>query len=232
MRSERRPISLTAPAPLRDNGEVSFVRALQFLALASLAAIAAPLPAFAQTMFLDVTGDGVCDSRDFLTSRVTSVDLYLATDRNADASEAVCADESEPLSLFGYEFILRAWGEGTVSYGTWIPAPAVADFTASIGPRSNETDYYTGFITLNSRPPGRYRLGSLEIKVTGTPRLSLVSSTPMGSGFRSGFASECPGQDSDNALKLGTDFTDACGTAPAAPRTSSTWETVRSLYPP
>ena len=81
-----------------------------------------------------------------------------------------------------------------------------------------------------SYPPGRYRLGSLEVTVTGSPRLSIVSSTTLEGDLRSGFASYCLGADFDSALKLGSDFTDACGTAPAAPQTASTWESIRSLY--
>ncbi len=181
-------------------------------------------------MYLDVNGDGVCDSRDVLARDVTSVDVYLVTDRNSDGSAAVCAGESDPFTLFGYEFILRAWGDGTVSFGTWIPAPAVADFTTSTGPWSNDTDYYTGQLTLNPRPPGRYRLGSLELTVTGTPRLSIVSSTAIGSNLRTGFATDCLGADFDNALKLGLDFTDVCGTAPAAPRSASAWDSIRRIY--
>ncbi len=193
-------------------------------------------PSAAQFMYLDVNHDGVCDARDVLGPEVASVDVYLVTDRNADGSTPVCGQEIEesekavPYEFFSYEFILRAWGEGTVTYGTWTPGPAVCDFTVDFGTRSDATDYHTGRGTMNAIPAGRYLLGTLGVTVTGHPQLSLVSSSPLGKDLLTAFGAACPGSDFDSTLKLGHDFTDACGTAPPTQGPSTTWASILKLY--
>ena len=200
------------------------------LVLAALAALFTTHPASAQMMYLDVNHDGVCDARDALTPATTSVDVYLVADRNADGSSSVCVQESESFAVFSYEFILRAWGDGSVAYGTWVPGAAVAEFTVDLGTRVAGSDYHTGRGGMNPLPPGRYLLGTLEITVTGRPRLSFVSSTGMSRDYITAFGSPCPGSDFDDTLKLGSDFLDACGTAPPEARPASAWDAIRRIY--
>jgi hypothetical protein len=200
------------------------------LLVAVLSWLACPRPAFAQYMFLDTNHDGVCDDRDVLTSAVTSVDVYLDSDRNADGSRPTCAQQEEPFNILSYEFTLRAWGDGTVSYGAWIQGPAFASFTVAGGENRVGADFHTGFGSMDALPPGRYRLGTLEITVTGTPRLSLVPVSARNKEDLTAFGSACPGSDFDDTLKLGGDFTDACGTAPPAADASGTWTAIKKLY--
>lgn len=203
---------------------------------ALLTTVLAPRPSAAQFMYLDVNHDGVCDTRDVLGPEVASVDVYLVTNRNADGSAPVCgqpvedSEKAAPYEFFSYEFIVRAWGEGSVTYGIWTPGPDVCDFTVDFGTRSDATDYHTGRGTMNPLPPGRYLLGTLGITVTGHPQLSLVSFSPLGKELLTAFGAACPGSDFDDTLKLGRDFTDACGTAPPAPGPSSTWASILKLY--
>ena len=191
----------------------------------------AAVPAAAQCVFLDVNGDGRCGLEDVLRPGVASVDVWFETDRNADGSPVTCAvDPEHALTMHSYEFILRAWGNGTVAYGAWIPGPAVAGFQVDLGSGSGGTDVHVVFGAMRGLEPGRYRVGTLRLTITGNPRLTFASSSPLDREYLTSFGSECPGSDYDATVKLGRDFTDSCGTAPAAASPSTAWQTIRSLY--
>jgi hypothetical protein len=182
-------------------------------------------------MYLDVNSDGACDARDVLDPSVSSVDVYLTTDHDAAGSAVSCRQEPEhELSLFGYSFILRSWGDGTVTFGRWIPGAAVSGFTADLGTRVWRNDLYVGYSGVSPLPPGTYRLGTLLVNVSGHPRLSIVSSTGMSPGSLTSFGSPCSGAEYDNTISLGRDFVDACGTAATAPVPATTWDVIQSLY--
>jgi len=190
----------------------------------------AAVPAAAQNVLLDVNGDGRCGPEDSLHPGVTAVDVWFETDRNGDGSPASCAiDPDHVLTMHSYEFILRAWGGGSVAYGAWIPGPAVAGFQVDLGTRSGGTDMHVAFGAMRGLEPGRHRVGTLKIAVTGTPRLSFAASSGLDREYLTSFGSECPGSDYDATVKLGRDFTDACGTAPPS-AVATAWQTIRSLY--
>ena len=195
-----------------------------------LAAALGPSPVAAQNVFLDVNGDGRCGVEDVLHAGVRSVDVWFETDRDAGGSPARCGiDPDHALTMHSYEFILRAWGGGSVAYGAWIPGPAVAGFQVDLGTRSGGTDMHVAFGAMRGLEPGRHRVGTLKIAVTGTPRLSFAASSGLDREYLTSFGSECPGSDYDATVKLGRDFTDACGTAPPS-AVATAWQTIRSLY--
>jgi hypothetical protein len=66
--------------------------------------------------------------------------------------------------------------------------------------------------------------------VTGTPQLSLVSSTTGNTIAQTAFGSQCPGLAGNNTLKLGRDWTDVCGTSSGTPVTETTWGKIKDLY--
>lgn len=171
----------------------------------------APMPAFAQYVFLDLTGDGVNTSADVLTGILpVNVDVYLVTDKNRDGSPAVCGTESKPLSVDSFEFIVRAVG-GNVLWGSFTGGP-LGSATRTV---HNATDMYVGnFPTAPVRqPPGKVLLGRLLVtRLSGTPLLDFATSTPLSAGFLTSFGSECGGAEADNTMKLGEDWFDADGT--------------------
>ncbi len=206
---------------------------LPFLGVAALLLAA---PAFAQYMYLDVNKDGVCTSADVLKSTVDSVTVYLNTNHDANGTLVTCSDGTSQMTINSYEFILRASGTGTVTYGGF--ANERSEMNVQVGPSGagGTTDYWIGFGGSTINPPGLYRLGTLAITVTGTPQLSIVGSTPINALANTSFGSQCPGNDLDNTLKLvgttnGTgDWTDVCGTASGTPVKVTTWGAIKNIY--
>lgn len=208
----------------------------RFLLLLGVAALLVAAPAFAQYMYLDVNGDQVCNSSDALTSSVTSVDVWLNTNHNADGSLATCSDGTSQMTINSYEFILHASGTGTVTFGTY--ANNQAGMATQVGPAGSggTTDYWIGFGGPSPNPAGLYKLGTLAITVTGTPQLSIVGTTSIMPVANTSFGSQCPGADFDNTLKLvgtinGTgDWSNVCGTAAPTPVKVTTWGAIKNLY--
>lgn len=211
----------------------------RLLLLLGVAALMLAAPASAQYVFLDTTGDTLCTTADALTSASTSVDIWYNTDHNKDGTPVVCPQDGlqSSLTMIGYQFILHASGSGSVTYGTFTNAQPL--FNTRIGPfgAGGTTDYVDAFISgSGSLPPGLIKAGTLAITVTGTPVLSLATSTTLRAGAFTEFATNCAGGDFDNTLKLGpniggsTDFTDACGTAPPTPTRVTTWGAIKNLY--
>lgn len=192
-----------------------------------------PLPGLAQTIYLDVNGDGIADAADVLSPSAHSVDIWLVTDRNGDGSVAVCPDEEpQRYTLFSYSILLRAWGDGAVAYGAWIPGPAVSGLQFDFGSYSKGTDFIAQYGGTAPLEPGRYRMGTVRVSVTGTPRLSLITSSHIAVESFTGFGTDCVGGDFDNTSKLGADFTDAIGTAAPshAANSGSAWAVIQQLY--
>ncbi len=208
----------------------------RFLLLLGVAALLVAAPAFAQYMYLDVNKDGVCTSADALISSTTSVDLWLNTNHDANGTLVTCSDGTSQMTINSYEFILRASGSGTVTYGAFTNARS--EMNVQVGPSGagGTTDYWIGFGGSTIDPPGLYKLGTLAITVTGTPQLSIVGSTSINALANTSFGSQCPGNDLDNTLKLvgttnGTgDWTDVCGTAAPTPVKVTTWGAIKNLY--
>jgi hypothetical protein len=204
------------------------------LILASLVlCLAASAPARGQTLFLDVNGDGRADGSDVLNSGVTSVDVYLDTSHAADGSTVICSRTDHPnepdlLTISSYTFIL-GWepvGTGSLGYGSWTDNMG---FTINVGGAQKGRDFWTGRAAPFYLAPGKHRLGTIGVTVTGTPALQFLSSTPIDDTAMTSFGSACVGQDYDNTMKLGSDFLDARGTSTAddAPRTA--WRTIKDI---
>ncbi|HET9250561.1 MAG TPA: FG-GAP-like repeat-containing protein [Candidatus Eisenbacteria bacterium] len=185
------------------------IPAIRCLAVALLLA-AFPSIARAQYLYLDADGDGVSTSADAVRpAGATAVDIYLRTDSNRDGTPAVCATADGPLTLRGYEIVLRATN-GTVAWGAF--TNHIPTMTLTEGPASNESDYHHGYSGGAGLPPGAYRVATLEITVaSGTPALDVAPSTGLSETYVTGFHSSCSGLDGDNLLKLGRDWWDADG---------------------
>lgn len=231
--------------PAAPRSAVRRVRAALVGLVAAGAIAGAASPAGAQYFFLDTNGDGTsrcvdpAAPADRLTPGVTSVDVYLVTDRGIDGSKVTCSvyegSYIPPLSFYSFEFVLRTWGEGTVQYEAWTDAVGfpnglipLDDFTMA----ARGSDVWVGRFTVYPLGPGKYRMGTLAVKVTGYPRLDFAITTPMGNpGAETYFGSLCMSARMDNARRLGVDFFDACGTAaPADPAELAVWDRIQGLY--
>ena len=195
------------------------------LLVAVVALVAFAAPAHSQYMFIDTDNNGVCDSNDILTPSSTSVDIWLATDKDKNGNTVTCAQSSSNLTMNSYEFFVRS--TGALTLGAWsdnLTYPgSFGDFTAG-------SDAYHG----RSGPqlaPGTYKLGSLAISgVAAGATLSIVSGSSVNQfGFTS-FGSNCEGLDLDNTMKLGSDWNDVCGTASPTPTTATTWGHIKNIY--
>ncbi len=205
---------------------VTAVRTLLLLALL------VATPASAQYVFLDVNGDGACDTTDVLTPATTSVDVWFVTNAGRDGSPIACADTHYPMTFYSYEFILRALGSGTVTYGAY--ANLMPTMTTQVGPlgAGGSADYFTGFGGYTYLAPGAYRVGTLGVTVTGSPKLTFTTFTLMDETAITAFGSQCPGLDFDQTIQLGVDFTDACGTAGGSDGGSEQYDPTMSYFVP
>src|SRR6185295_6837728 len=110
-----------APFCFTVKGE-SMNRCLLFLV--AVAALLVSAPAYSQYFFLDSNGDGLNHMSgiglpiDVLNSSVTSVDVYVITDKNRDGSTAICSS-AEPFTINQYEFTLHTTGSGSVTFNSW-----------------------------------------------------------------------------------------------------------------
>lgn len=196
--------------------------------IVALFALLLAAPASAQVLSIDVNGDGRTDGSDVLGPGVTSVDIYLDTQHDATGKAAVCAG-GEPFTVSSYTFILE-WepvGTATLTYGAWSDNMG---FTVNAGGMQAGRMFWTGRAAPFYLAPGRYKLGSLAVKVTGTPVLRFLSWTPADVTAQTSFGSQCEGREFDNTIRLGADFVDGQGTSVAddAPRT--VWRTIQDLY--
>ena len=204
----------------------------RLLPLLGVAALLVAAPAFAQYVFLDTDSTGTCTSSDVLTSANTAVDIWYDSSHNANGSTATCPqDGSATMSFNSYQIILHAAGSGSVTYN------AFTDFTGfdlHLGPTGlgGSTDFVNAFVSTSGvgLSPGLHKAGRVFITVTGTPTLSIATSTSLLPGANTALSSDCLGSSFDNSLKLGVDFTDACGTASPTPTKVTTWGAIKNLY--
>jgi hypothetical protein len=212
------------------------------------AALACGSPADAQYIFLDVDGDGLNSvnggtpgpGNDALTPSVTSVDVYIVTNQNRDGSAAVCDEGPDPFSIISYEFSLRAAGSGTVAYGAWsdnmgftnvlTPCPGYC-----VGGTGN-SEMWLSIGGATQAPPGKYKIGSLAVTVTGTPNLTIMPVVPdVDAVSQTAFGSACLGINFDNTLRYGHnptyhDFDNADGTEGSTPSKETTWGKIKEMY--
>lgn len=209
------------------------------LPLAVVAALMFGTPASGQYIFLDANGDGLNSQADRalppdrLGPAVTSVDVYLVTDKNRDGSAAVCAQGPDPFSIVTYEITLHASGPGTVTYGAWTDnvgfsygLVACGDGVACVV--HEDAWIYKG--TATALAPGKYKVGTLAISVTGSPVLDFMTGSPWMARAQTSFGSECLGSSFSNTLRLGDDFTDTDGTEATMAEWATNWSKIQGLY--
>lgn len=219
----------------------------RFILVVVLAQLLLAIPAAqAQTLYLDTNGDGVSGRlelmnggnapEDCLTEQTTSVDVYFVTDKNPDGTTVTCPTSGEAMTISSYQVLLRRSGPGAVNPTGWAdnlgfetPAISIGDGTfATAG-----TETWVGR-SGNPLPPGKYKLGTLAVTVTGTPTLDFVTSStisPAGDAF-TGFGSACGGAHEAGAQSFGGDFpTDnAGGTCFYTPVLPTTWGKIKQQY--
>jgi hypothetical protein len=199
----------------------------RLLLLLGAAALLVAAPAFAQYVYLDSNGDGVCTTSDVLTDASTFVDVWMVTNANRDGSTATC---SAPLTMLSYEFILSS--NGNVTYTGYTNALAGL-FDTPFGAASGGNDYRNGFGGIAPLAAGARKVGRVAITVNpGTfPVISPAASTTLNAGYFTAFGSECPGLEFDNTIKLGSDFMDLCGTTPFGIAVkATTWGAIKNIY--
>ena len=201
------------------------------LLLGVVAALAIGAPAYSQYIFMDVNGSSTCTSADALTSSVTAVDVWLNTNHNANGSTATCSNPAQPLNIFSYSVIVHTGGSGSVTFNSW--TNSLANFSQVSGLTTAGPDASVGYAQQppgTSTAPGLYKLGTLNVTVTGTPALSFLSTAGPPLVDFTGFGSSCDGSILGNSIVLGFDFFDNCGTATPTPTESTTWGRIKQLY--
>jgi len=215
------------------------------LLLAVVVVMMVGAPAHGQYLFLDTNGDGKNSTNpndnppapppnpsDVLTSTVTSIDVYFVTDKNPDGTAAVC-QTGETFQINSYEFILQQSGNGSVAYGAWTDNMGYANGGVLCGDNivcKGAGDIWVGKYKFTYDPPGRYKVGSLAITVTGNPKLDFSSTTTLHPLAGTSFGSSCSGSQGDHTIRLGPDITYAYGTAAPFPVTSTTWGKIKKAY--
>jgi hypothetical protein len=216
------------------------------LFLAVVAALMVGVPAHSQMMFLDVDGDGLSSEagqggNDVLTPSTTSVDVYYVTDTNPDGSTAVCnnagtPDPTFPLTIFGYEFIMVSSGTGSVAYGTWTDNTGFNIKTSLCGSDPYCTGggaIWIGWTGTTPFSPGKYKVGTLAVTVTGFAKLDFVPNYPsLNPNALTDFGTNCPGELGLATYMLGIDFptANAYGTAAQVDVVPTTWGKIKDLY--
>jgi hypothetical protein len=196
------------------------------LLVAVVALVAFAAPAHSQYMWLDVDGNGICDTNDTLTPSSTSVDVWLSTNLNGDGSPAICAIEpSTNLTINSYEFFVRSTGSMTL--GAWSDNMS---YPTSFGDFQAGTDAYHGRAGAQ-QVEGTYKLGTLAISgVAAGATLSIVAASSVNPPGYTSFGTNCPGGEFDNTYKLGSDWNDVCGTASPTPVRATTWGNIKNIY--
>jgi hypothetical protein len=207
------------------------------LFLAVVSALLVGGPAYSQYVFLDVDGDGRNSAGgqggdDVLTPGTYPIDVWFWTNTNRDETAAVCAS-GEALSIISYSFMLLTSGTGSVTYGTWtdnlgftVKGTPCAEPYCSAGPAM-----WVGRGSASALTPGMYKVGTLQVTVTGSPRIDIMPTYPDldPTGF-TGFGSACVGGQFDNTMYLGADFFDANGTDTGTDVKETTWGKIKDLY--
>lgn len=205
------------------------------LLLGVIAALAIGVPAYSQAIWFDVDGNGVCNSLDVLTSSTTAVDVWLDTNHNAAGTLVTCVDPTAVLDITSYDLVIHKGTSGSVAYSAITPwTNSLTGFTQQ--PNTNFTvagnDAGLTYSSAGYLAEGKYKLGTLNVTVTGTPVLTFLDLSPDPSlpSFGTGFGSHCPGSGPPYTISLGPDFTDACGTASTTLTESTTWGKIKQLY--
>jgi hypothetical protein len=201
---------------------------LTFIASAALAA-----PTFAQYIFTDTNGDAQCTSADALSSSVTSIDVYLDTNHDANGTVKTCAtNASQPLDMSGYDIVMHVQGSGSVTFNSW--TNAAAGFSQLNALTQAGADVGVGYTSPigGNLSPGRYKLGTFSVTVTGSPDLTFtgVSTNVAIPSFGTGFGTSCDASTYANTEVLGVDFQDHCTALSGTAVEATTWGKIKQLY--
>lgn len=205
------------------------------LVLAAVLALAVAAPVSAQYMYIDVNGDGLNTTADVLGPTVTSVDIYLGTNKsltdpndiNSPVIDITCPFGPDPLSINSYTIILTAPSGGVV-YGAWTDNMT---FTIDVGNAQAGNDKVIGWASASPQGPGLYKLGSLGVTITGNPVLTFAASTSISGTAITSFGSLCTGApDYDNTQVYQREWYSIGPTRSPIPVTETTWGTIKSLY--
>jgi hypothetical protein len=161
-----------------------------------------PAVAEGQYLYMDTDGDGIHSSTDALRGRdVVPVDIWIRTDAGRAGPTALTAEARGGLTIFSYEFVIRAEG-GRVAWGEY--TNHMSAMSVRFGPRWNDSEYYDGYGGTTGLPPGRYKLGRLVVRVlAGSPSLSFQPRYSGWPALLTSFGSDYAGRDEDHTLKLG-----------------------------
>ena len=125
-----------------------------------------------------------------------------------------------------YEVILHV--TGTLTYGAWTDNMS---FATILGNAQAGNDFYVGRGSGTVLAPNLFKLGTVAISgVASGTTVSIVSSTSAVAFSETAFGSQCIGNDADNTMKLGSDWTNVAGTYTSTPTTSTTWGHIKDLY--
>jgi len=203
------------------------------LLLGVIAALAIGAPAHSQYIFMDVNGDAASTSGDVLTSSTTAVDIYLDTNHDRNGTVKTCAtNATQALDIFSYDLVVHQAGSGSVTFNSWTnTASAFAQLNPLTVAGAEAGVGYTA-PTGGNLAPGRYKLGTFNVTVTGLPLLTFVglSNNPSIPSFGTGFGTQCDASDFANTEVLDTDFQDSDGTFSGTPTESTTWGKIKQLY--
>jgi len=208
-------------------------------------ALVSGVPAYSQYLFLDVNGDGQNSQNpaepgtgaDILLPGVTSIDVYFDTNHNPDGTAATCNASSNKLTINSYEILLRSSGSGTITFNSWTDNMGFT-FGIIIGGdhtlMTAGTDVWIGRGSATAMPPGRYKVGTLGVTVTGEPALTWLplGGSTLNANAETAFGTQCEGNDFDNTYKLGNDFpsNSAFGVAGFFAAVEMTWGEIKQKY--
>jgi hypothetical protein len=218
------------------------------LLLAVVAMVAVVAPAYSQTLYLDTNGDGMnslleksngnnAAPDDVLGASTTAVDVYFDSNHNPDGSTVLCPqDPSQPYDMFSYEATVRASGSGTVTFNGWTDALGWSIGIITIGDHTFATagsDAWFGRGTASSGAVmGRFKVGTLSVSVTGTPKLDFATSSTIDPSAQTAFGGHCYAPLFDNTNRLGEQYptSNAFGTEAPVPVVPTTWGKIKNLY--
>ncbi|HKO21435.1 MAG TPA: hypothetical protein VJX91_02180 [Candidatus Eisenbacteria bacterium] len=197
-----------------------------------------------QTLYLDSNGDGLNyfleydrgnfeASPDCVTQQTTDLDVYFVTDKNPDGTTIACTSSAEPLTIGSYQVLLR-WSGGQVVANSWTDAMGFNTPNITVGDgtmAASGSDIWIGRAG-ESKPPGKYKLGTLSITVSGSPAFFIASSSTISPDAYTGFSSACASIYPPGALLYGQDFPTSNGfpTCYRTPVVSTTWGKIKRQY--
>jgi hypothetical protein len=203
------------------------------LHLYAVLALLIAVPANAQYIYMDVNADGVCTTADQLSSSVTSFDIWLNTNHNANGTLTTCVtNPSQPLDIFSYDIVFHVAGSGSVTFNSWTNTAAGFQLLNALTTAGADAGVgYTAPLGGNIAP-GLLKLGTMSVTVTGTPMISFVglSTEPTIPSFGTGYGSLCDASTYANTMVLGTDFFDSCASTITSDVESTTWGKIKMLY--